>query len=156
MKTIRQNVFETNSSSMHSFTIAREPIESKNNETITLTSSGDYGWSGPPVNSPADLLDYACVAFSYIAKNKLDFIDTIDNVIAYFKTRGVTVINDAKYISEKEYEYDYRNVEGSIDHQSAPYEDSECDEIAHMFYEPEKLYNFVFGKSEIIIDNDNH
>lgn len=152
MKTIRNNVFETNSSSCHSITINHESVtQNQNNYVIDLYANGEYGWSGPDVCTPVDLLDYACVAFSMIVNNAKEFDKTLKNVIKYFKTRGVIINKKFKY--GKGY---WGSVDGYIDHQSDPFEDDDCGEIAKMFYDPEKLYNFVFGNSCIELDNDNH
>lgn len=152
MKTIRNNVFETNSSSMHSFTIADTPIGDNAGVTLEFYANGEYGWGGDTVNTPDTLLDYAGVAFSCIVESKKEWNQAVKNVIKYFKTRGVTIINKVSYDAKDE----WNHVPGYIDHQSGPWEDDECQEIANMFYNPETLYNFVFGNSEIIIDNDNH
>lgn len=152
MKTIRNGVFETNSSSCHSFTINRSTVTAnQDNYVIDLYANGEYGWSGSDVWSPAELLDYACVAFSMTVNDTREFNKILKNVIKYFKTRGVII--NKKFKCGKGY---WGLVNGYIDHQSGPGENNECTEIANMFYDPEKLYNFVFGNSYIELDNDNH
>ena len=60
---VRQSVFETNSSSMHSVSIIggdkytdKSKLYVKNGNIIV--TGGEYGWSGPECRTPQDKLDY--------------------------------------------------------------------------------------------------
>lgn len=171
MKTIRHNVFETNSSSCHSFTISdTRAFNPADYPTMHCNGDGEYGWSGPTVCTPHELLNYSAVAFGalyvqedweydekeqyhhsrYVVKEYDEYRDAIENVVKYFKEHGVELV------------FDYPTEDGVfiptgyIDHQSGPYEDSDCRRIANLWKDPEALFNFVFSNSEIEIDNDNH
>lgn len=84
-----------------------------------------------------------------------------ESIGSYFSSRGVTIIWDGEYEEEK-WSFDLSgeqhtsNIDGYIDHQSAPGEDKECRELAELWKDPEALYNFIFGNSYIETDNDNH
>ncbi|MCF0125956.1 MAG: hypothetical protein HUJ68_09455 [Clostridia bacterium] len=88
MKTIRYNVFETNSSSEHVFTVTNEkrdknefPLPDENgNLSILLTDYYDY--TIEPKSSVTDWLKYMAthVFFSYIDKSDLEKIENIQNI----------------------------------------------------------------------------
>jgi len=143
MKTIRQSVFETNSSSCHSFSITTERMyDPKRYPRIRVSGSGDYGWSGPDVETPDEHLDYALVAGKYVFKEGLR--DKLPAIQEYFESQGVIV------------DFDFEGEpSGYIDHQSSPYEDEDSRSIGNMLDDPEELFNFVFSGSVISMGNDN-
>ena len=69
MKTIRNNVFETNSSSMHSFCISNnEPsITQFNDQHIKIDASGEYGWG--PVEVKVKLNDISVQEYQNMVKD---------------------------------------------------------------------------------------
>lgn len=143
MKTIRQSVFETNSSSCHSFSITNErKFDPKRYPRIRVSGSGEYGWSGPDVETPDDHLDYALVAGKYIFNEGLS--EKLPAIQEYFEEHGVIV------------DFDFEGEpSGYIDHQSAPSEDEDSRRIGNMLDDPEELFNFVFSGSVISMGNDN-
>jgi hypothetical protein len=143
MKTIRQSVFETNSSSCHSFSITTErKFDPKRYPRIRVFGSGEYGWSGPDVETPDDHLDYALVAGKYVFGDGLR--DKLPAIEDYFQEHGVIV------------DFDFNGEpSGYIDHQSAPSEDEDSRRIGNMLDDPEELFNFVFSGSVISMGNDN-
>jgi len=143
MKTIRQSVFETNSSSCHSFSITNErKFDPKRYPRIRVSGSGEYGWGGPDVETPDDHLDYALVAGKYIFGEGLR--DRLPAIQEYFEEHGVIV------------DFDFKDEpSGYIDHQSAPAADEDSRHIGNMLDDPEELFNFVFSGSVIKILNDN-
>jgi len=167
MKTIRHDVFETNSSSMHSFTISdNRTTDPAKYPVLHCNGTGEYGWSGPLVDTPEALLDYSAVAMGYLYVSEdwevegpgkhydiekfNEYKEMIENVVEYFAAKGVKLVfdhptEDGIFIPT-----------GYIDHQSSPWSDNDCREIADMWHDPEKLFNFVFSDSTIEIDNDNH
>ena len=171
MKTIRNSVFETNSSSMHAISFANdEPNVTL--DKIYVGASGEYGWDIHDYKAPDEKLDYATVAFMLIARNEVkseleedvnEYIEEkLKNVVDCFAKHGVTV-----EFAENLYKVDierygtnvYTTVEisGYIDHQSAPYEDGDSAQVARWFAEdPEELFKFVFNSSYVHTDNDNH
>ena len=143
MKTIRQSVFETNSSSCHSFSITNERnFDPKCYPRIRVSGSGEYGWSGPDVETPDDHLDYALVAGKYIFDEGLR--DKLPAIQEYFEEHGVIV----------DFDFD-GEPSGYIDHQSSPREDEDSRRIGNMLDDPEELFNFVFSGSVISMGNDN-
>lgn len=143
MKTIRQSVFETNSSSCHSFSITDErKFDPKRYPRIRVSGSGEYGWSGPDVETPDDHLDYALVAGKYVFDEGLR--DKLPAIQEYFEEHGVIV----------DFDFD-GEPSGYIDHQSSPSEDEDSRSIGNMLDDPEELFNFVFSGSVISMGNDN-
>lgn len=183
MKTIRNNVFETNSSSMHNVSISNElAVGDYSGTTLFVDASGDYGWSGPLVETPEQKLDYAIVAYlcreyercpdedsmskqQYKAEcKKLGEIlvkkvtAVLDKIVETFAQYGVTV-EFGKNLREYTDGSYYVEIEhsGYIDHQSAPGENSDCAQIANWVEtNPNRLFNFCFNNSYIELDNDNH
>ena len=106
MKTIRNNVFETNSSSMHSFCISNnEPsITQFNDLHIKIDASGVYGWGPGEVNTPEQKLDYAIVAVLTLNVVSLDGEDPDKNekqVVRFAK--GAKLLEKVrKYLSDIE------------------------------------------------------
>lgn len=170
MKTIRNKVFETNSSSMHTITFNTGTPGDHDNYVIDVNCDGEYGWGpvGEALVMPSQLLDYALIAYSAICKDKEECDRVLDEVKRVFATHGVTV----NYKLDAEcnqhaiwFEVDpwddskipTAHVSGYIDHQSAPHESDDCMYLAKMVRDdPEELYGFVFGGGEVILDNDNH
>jgi hypothetical protein len=171
MKTIRTSVFETNSSSMHAISFATdEPKVTV--DKLYISASGEYGWEIHDYEAPDEKLDYATVAFMLIARNEVkselendvtDYIEEkLKNVAECFAKHGVTVefAEDLYKVDIKRYGtnvYTEVEISGYIDHQSAPYEDSDSAQVARWFAEdPEELFKFVFNSSFVHTDNDNH
>ena len=184
MKTIRNNVFETNSSSMHSFCISnnKPSITQFNDLHMKIDASGEYGWGPGEVNTPEQKLDYAIVAVLTLNVVKLDCEDTDKNekqVVRFAK--GAKLLEKVrKYLSDIESTFKSHCVyiewadnlftidpdtrwyvqimhDGYIDHQSDPNNDYESKQIADWaMNDPESLFNFCFNDSCITLDNDNH
>lgn len=184
MKTIRNNVFETNSSSMHSFCISNnEPsITQFNNLRMKIDASGEYDWGPGEVSTPEEKLDYAIVAMLIVCVDRLDGEDPNENekqVVRFakgakllkrvrkylsdieltFKSHGVYIEWDEKLFTIDPDTRWYVQImhDGYIDHQSDPRENSDCHQIAEWaMKEPESLFNYCFNDSYIELDNDNH
>lgn len=184
MRTIRTNVFETNSSSSHAFYVSNdEPsITQFNNLHMKIDASGEYGWGPGEVSSPEEKLDYAIVAMLIKNVERLNGEDPDENekqVVRFAK--GVKLIERVrKYLSDIEWTFKSHGVyiewdeklftvdpdtrwyvqimhDGYIDHQSDPNNDYDCEQIANWaMNDPESLFNFCFNDSYIILDNDNY
>lgn len=143
MKTIRESVFETNSSSCHAFSITTErKFDPKRYPRIRVFGSGEYGWYGPDVETPDEHLDYALVAGKYIFQEGLR--EKLPAIQEYFEEHGVIV------------DFDFKDEpSGYIDHQSAPSVDEDSRRIGNMLDDPEELFTFVFSGSVISMGNDN-
>lgn len=183
MKTIRNNVFETNSSSMHNVSISNElAVGDHSGTTLFVDASGDYGWSGPLVETPEQKLDYAIVAYLSREYERCPNADNtseqqhkaeckklgealvekvtavLDEIVETFAQYGVTV-EFGKNLHEYTIGSCYIKIKhsGYIDHQSAPGENSDCALIASWVEtNPNRLFNFCFNNSYIELDNDNH
>lgn len=184
MKTIRNNVFETNSSSMHSFCISNnEPsITQFNDLHMKIDASGEYGWGPGEVSTPEEKLDYAIVAMLIVCVDKLDgetpdenekqvirfakgakLLERVkkylSNIESTFKSHGVCIEWDEKLFTIDPDRRWYVQIthDGYIDHQSDPRENGDCYQIAEWaMKDPESLFNYCFNDSYIELDNDNH
>jgi len=184
MKTLRNHVFETNSSSMHAFSISNnEPsITQFNDLHIKVDASGDYGWGPGEVSTPAQKLDYAIVAMLILNVEKTDGekTDSNDKQVVRFAKGAKLLEKVIKYLSDIEWTFKSHGVyiewdeklftidpdtrwyvqimhDGYIDHQSDPRENGDCHQIADWaMNDPESLFNFCFNDSYIELDNDNH
>lgn len=173
MRTIRNSVFETNSSSMHSISFSSDaPIVTV--KELYVNASGEYGWDITDYSDPNSKLDYATVAFllkahcditSELEEDMKDYIEEkLHGVKDCFASHGVTVnfADDMYNVEVKRYSSRMHvcvNMLGYIDHQSAPCEDGDSDSsvLADWFANnPEELFKFVFNNSSIHTDNDNH
>ncbi len=142
MKTIRESVFETNSSSCHAFSITTErKFDPMRYPRIRVLGNGKYGLSGPDVETPDDHLDYALVAGKYIFHEGLR--EKLPAIQEYFEEHGVIV------------DFDFKDEpSGYIDPESAPSVDEDSRRIGNMLDDPEELFNFVFSNSVISMDSD--
>lgn len=146
MKQVRQNVFETNSSSTHSVSIAygsrnelRE-IPIPDSDGIVWVCTGEYGWEQATYSSLEDRLSYAATyALNYGKEAEL-------TAILKEYSGASEIYYDGAVFTETE---DYGQY-GYIDHQSV-------DEAAEIFTSKENLECFLFNpNSYFTTDNDNH
>lgn len=184
MKTIRNNVFETNSSSMHSFCISnnKPSITQFNDLHMKIDASGEYGWGPGEVSTPEEKLNYAIVAMLIVCVDKLDGEkpDENEKQVVRFAKGAKLLERVRKYLSDIEWTFKSHGVyiewadnlftidpdtrwyvqimhDGYIDHQSDPNNDYESKQIADWaMNDPESLFNFCFNDSCITLDNDNH
>ena len=138
-KTIRDNVWETNSSSMHAIAIAHDYKIPWASGTIWFHRR-DFGWVPEEFPFLEDRVSYlyeAILGF-YEEPFKQQWLDWVDDVLT---KRNISVI-----FIDKNSEYS-----GYIDHVE------ECDEFLNYVLESEDhLLAFIFGDSAICTDNDNH
>lgn len=140
---IRQNIFETNSSSVHALVIP-------NNQSIHIPnrvslSGGEYGWENDVDGDTLDYFYQACLDRGR---------EEVDKFFNYLKRKGVEEINapEIHWVKSewngREYEYADNN-DGYIDHASdVPLED--------LFANETLLDMFLFGDSSYIrTGNDN-
>lgn len=150
MKTqIRQNTFETNSSSSHSITINNKgdhhtfdiPVtdyffDEKNNsahKNCIILHGGEYGWS-------EDTFNEAMEKANYVAQ---EIEDTNNHQL---KTWFEEVLKEATGAEEIVYNLN----DGYIDHQSVG-------TVNDSISSKEDLKDFIFCRSSVlVIDNDNH
>ena len=156
MKTTRNNVFETNSSSCHAFTFSDDnPVVTI--KTLEMLGNGIYD-IGFIVSNPEAKADFFyCTLIAYLVENYRDkdpvindmqllqhqMIDELrnirKNISEVFANHGVNVIFDSTVSV---------NISGFID--SNDYTLLEDDiTLAKMAYEPEKLFRFIYNSSKI-------
>jgi hypothetical protein len=145
MKQIRSQVFETNSSSTHSISVAEEgegvlgtlPIDKKGVVTI---GGGEYGWEQESYNDPYTKADYLAIyARECYPEEGIAGVSLWDILCDVIKDQ--TGCKEAKYVKG-----------GFIDHQSVGSNDYHW-----VFESPEKLRLFIFSHASYLeTDNDNH
>lgn len=140
-KQIRQNVFETNSSSTHSICIAK-------NAELTIPeklhfSFGEFGWECNTLNSIGEKADYL-----YTGLFANDRISDIEKVGEILKAKGIDVtFEEATYKEGRT----YSDNSGYVDHSNelGEFLDAVCNN-------EESLLQFLFSPlSFIITGNDN-
>lgn len=146
MRTIRENVFETNSSSSHSISLSDPSISNDGMmDTISLDKNGDivlsggeFGWQWEKFSDALTKANYCAV---YVSLYRDDLINQLIDVIKD-QTGANNVILD---ISD-----DYNNTNWSyIDHDS-------LDVVAAVFGSNDVLRRFIFNKKSILyLGNDN-
>lgn len=145
MKTIRNNVFETNSSSSHSLCIAECDLDNldgmiyPNEEGKIILTGGQFGWGYEEYNDSLTKANYCAVAFLE-NENYLEMLK--EAIIEHTKCKEVVILAEL---------YNYESPYNSyIDHQSS-------DEAINSIRSKVDLKYFLFNPSSVlIIDNDNH
>lgn len=146
MKKIRQNVFETNSSSVHSLVINSEGLEPSN---LKIDPKTDHiivntQYFGKEYNIYNDQEDKLSYLITYIIADLQREYDN-DEILA------VELFKDYHFINIENIIKEYCNCsgvivnideEGGLDHQTSPHE-SEC--IINL-YDEEEIKNFIFNK----------
>jgi hypothetical protein len=163
MKQIRQNVFETNSSSTHSLTIsnkALKPSELRADDCFTgqvIVEFGEYGWGPDRLTRQDKRLSYLCTMFWELECRGLTDVATIVDKPGYItidtavfkhtglhiKLRGIKVSMYSGVLA----------IDGYVDHQSSTddYKDI-ADFLAQNNLTAEE---FIFGGVSVKISNDN-
>lgn len=174
-KQIRNNVFETNSSSSHSLSIPFEEDLGKyvkahfDNVDVTF---GEYGWEEDILDTPLEKLEYLLTAVQYFDKpfkNQEDYWEYSEEVLRekynawinsseYFKWIKKALFNfNGSTINIVIDEYEKWNLLGYIDHQSSYLleEESVWNENEETF--KKNVIEFIFNPEYAVhTDNDNH
>lgn len=138
---IRKNVFETNSSSVHSLAISRDGLEPsrllKDKDNKIVTDFGSFGKDLCLYGSQEEKLSYLMTCLAYMSNdfgniegiyNNYKF-ESIENAICeYAGADGIKILG---------------YVDPEIDHQSIP--DDSSDMIINIWDEDE-IVNFIFNK----------
>jgi hypothetical protein len=166
MKTIRNNVFETNSSSSHSLCIGASSELSPSYLTIDHADNcvhvefGEFGWGYDKINDQYDKLAYLITMLVETEGNKCKSMLDLRN------TKGFNLINETikghcncdgiiidSSISPSTWNTNYVAHDGYIDHQS--YEDYHTLQDFLNDWEV-TIEQFIFNYDlSLIIDNDN-
>ncbi len=151
-KLIRNSVFETNSSSCHSISISSDDcvydgITPSCDNKIVLKPM-DFGWDITEYHDALSKLTYCWIyAQDWTGKESEKFHKILSDMVCEH-TGADEIVMQMDY-NNKWYPKGYY---GCIDHQSV-----ECKDLHHMFYEPQKLKDFIFNPNSILqTDNDNH
>lgn len=161
MLRIRENIFETNSSSAHSIVLRQKynensveknlktfnEIVSKNNNTYVLDKEGKYGWNFRYIHTWREKLKYAIIFYHIHHDNNEQIINIDENdEFVLSKLKEVSNIESISYVDKKAfYEESY------IDHCSV----MELD--LFIKFEKVSLIDFIFDdRYALITDNDNN
>lgn len=163
MKKVRYNVFETNSSSMHSIIIGNLNlnlnIKNENvfrcfidNEGILEIPLGKFGWGVDWYTDPYTKLQYA---LTMVYETETPYINNRGkNESAFYETSGYNEILDLLRSKCNVQHINIRSFDGYIDHQSREDYHS-LDDFLNEY--DVILEDFIFNPNVILkIDNDNH
>lgn len=161
MKLVRNKVFETNSSSCHSVTIAEKtgvyaslPV---NEEGIVFIDSGEFGWEQETYSDAATKASYLAVYIRDWAGDKQQDFKEIFEALLKEHTGCDTVEYKEKFWAEEERHW--KNGEaymvklggGYIDHQSV-----EDNDYHYLFENVALLKEFIFNPGSVLeTDSDN-
>lgn len=138
MKQIRNNVFETNSSSMHSIAISKEPV-ARFPDTIRFYL-GEYGWEFDEVN-PANYL-YTAIMAIHDKKDRDNKLNKLKSILDSY---------DIKYEFEPSKFDDYGYLDnGYVDHGSEL-----SIFVKAVLSDEDMLMRLLFGNSCVFTGNDN-
>ena len=135
---VRRNVFETNSSSMHSLSVigSDRMTTLENKDGVVVVSYGEFGWGYDSLTTPTEKLSYLITQYS----EDEDILETIKEAV--FDYTGLKMV-----IYESKTDYWEK---GYIDHQSQGM-------ISEYITDKQSIIDIVFNdKNVIVIDNDNH
>lgn len=127
--TIRQSVFETNSSSTHAICIAPEYVDNFP-DSVTFREE-DFGWGGEKTNSLQTKLNYLYAMIGHCEDDSIK-----DKIVNILNKHNIKTI--------------FRGCAGCIDH------GDETDMIIKVLADNEELLlRYLFGNSYLVTGNDN-
>ena len=154
---IRNAVFESNSSSTHSFTYGStyNDLIVDEYDNCVHTNIGEFGWEVVDYCNSKAKLDYIILVAAHFCNSDFWYCDDVNEEIKYLKEsehykKIEEVVKDVMNCDGIVIE---DNANGYIDHQSLGYnsfEDWLEDTCANSVEE------FIFGNIELHTDNDNH
>ena len=165
---IRRNVFETNSSSVHSISICKNGTIQPSNLMVNEETNkigvrfGEFGWGYDELDYQSEKLSYLLTMVAVTEGRNLErvedfyeldgFIKLNEEISQYCNCDGIEV-SDKMEIDEWNGKH-YLDIDGYIDHQSSEDYNSLKD-----FLESNRtnIIDYVFNNGvSMIIDNDNH
>ena len=151
MRQIRQNTFETNSSSTHSICISKNPVVDVSNKHVYF-GSGEFGWSTDTVTDTASYL-YTAMATAYSPQEFREKLEKLKNILdKYGITYDFSPVEEIKsdYTPDYSYLVFTRDEYASVDHAA------ECIPfIESLLNDEDMLLRYLFGDSCIYTGNDN-
>lgn len=153
---IRNNVFETNSSSTHALALAKE-TDYKNHPNVIYFEQGDFSWEDEEVSPANYLYTYILTQVEgwYDEKVAINdilnsyYIKRIDELLNEF---GIECIFDGYSIENNNYsDSEYIKITGYIDHQS---QDMLAVIFNDLMSDKNLLYRYLFA-SHVYTGNDN-
>lgn len=151
MKQIRQNTFETNSSSTHSICISKNPVVDVRNKYVYF-GSGNFGWSTDTVTDTASYL-YTAMVTAYSPQEFREKLEKLKSILdRYGITYDFSPVEEIKSDFTPGYSYleFTRDRYASVDHasQCIPF-------IESLLNDEDMLLRYLFGDSHIYTGNDN-
>jgi hypothetical protein len=176
-KLIRNNVFETNSSSCHSITINKcdSTLYGRlypNDDGDIVFEGGEFGWGYDLYTDAPTKANYIATAIHHLENAAEDFNTANEERKKVFLHYSLPEFADKNYFAIKSIfekvvrnqtgcnniiynfstKYDSNTNHAYIDHQS--FEDAKD---AEWLLNEEQIFDFIFSpNSELVIDNDNH
>lgn len=151
MRQIRQNTFETNSSSTHSICISKNPVVDVRNKHVYF-GSGEFGWSTDTVTDTASYL-YTAMVTAYSPQEFREKLEKLKNILdKYGITYDFSPVEEIKSDYNPDYSYLVftRDEYASVDHAA------ECIPfIESLLNDEDMLLRYLFGDSCIYTGNDN-
>ena len=158
MKQIRRNVFETNSSSTHSFSLCTGTYNdlSVDYDGYVHTKLGEFGWEIEDYFDSTSKLAYILLVAAYFSGHSFWYFDNSweDEWESFKETSEFKDIEDVvkSHMSCEGIIIDEKS-EGYIDHQSLEYNSFE-DWLS--WTEADSIEDFIFGDVVLHTDNDNY
>lgn len=151
MRQIRQNTFETNSSSTHSICISKNPVVDVRNKHVYF-GSGEFGWSTDTVTDTASYL-YTAMVTAYSPQEFREKLEKLKNILdKYGITYDFSPVEEIKsdYTPDYSYLVFTNDRYASVDHarQCIPF-------IESLLNDEDMLLRYLFGDSCIYTGNDN-
>ena len=151
MKQIRQNTFETNSSSTHSICISKNPVVDVHNKHVYF-GSGNFGWSTDTVTDTASYL-YTAMVTAYSPQEFREKLEKLKSILDRYEiTYDFSPVEEIKsdYIPGYSYLEFTEDRYASVDHasQCIPF-------IESLLNDEDMLLRYLFGDSHIYTGNDN-
>lgn len=161
---VRQGLFETNSSSVHSITITKQP---KNliYPKILIFDKGNYGWERDNYIYTEEKASYLWESIKYTLpdgknKNLVEYNKALDSITEILKSVGVKAVfkyNNPKYKKSKwgNY-YEFYDKKGNEDDGYIDHSNELITFVKEVCFDKNKLLGFLFSENSYIeTGNDN-
>lgn len=151
MRQIRQNTFETNSSSTHSICISKTPVVDVRGKHVYF-GSGEFGWRADTVTDTASYL-YTAMVSAYSPEEFREKLEKLKNILDKYEiTYDFSPVKEVKSSYTPDYSYLVftRDKYASVDHshECIPF-------IESVLNDEDMLLRYLFGDSCIYTGNDN-